>query len=207
LARLRTMFLARDSLAPHQIVDSQFFARELGIRLGPESLFIAYQFAKEKKLMTAAGCHFEELLHECHKKSPPPPVHEVIQTVDNGAGGVSQLTRHSAYWIPSISNFANIDAAFVDANAKLYCIQYTVSKTHPFNTTTFRAKFLQPLKQHISFDEEEVEIFLFVVPQGIQFTIPDAAQEWSCSVISIDCSSIERVLELPFPFLERNTRP
>lgn len=206
LDRRRTMFLARGSPGSHQIVDSQFFARELGIRLGPESFFNAYQFAKEKKLMTAAGCHFEELLHECFKRSPPPPVQEVIQAVGSGADGVSKLARHSAYWIPSISNFANIDAAFVDANAKLYCIQYTVSKTHPFNTTTFRAKFLRPLRQHISFEEEEVEI-LFVVPGGIQFTIPDAAQEWSCSVISIDCSSIERVLELPFPFLERNTRP
>ena len=162
--------------------------------------------------MTAAlqlvGCHFEELLHECFKRRspPPPPVQEVIQAVGSGADGVSQLTRRSAYWIPSISNFANIDAAFVGANAKLYCIQYTVSTTHPFNTTTFRAKFLRPLRQHISFEEEEVEI-LFVVPRGIQFAIPDAAQEWSCSVISIDCSSFERVLELPFPFLERNTWP
>lgn len=127
LDMLRTMFLARGSPGSHQIVDSQFFAWELGIRLSPERFLNAYQFAKEKKLMTAAGCHFEELLHECFKRSLPPPVQEAIQAVGSGADEVSQLTRHSAYWIPSISNFASIDAAFVDANAKLYCIQYTVS--------------------------------------------------------------------------------
>jgi len=207
LDSLRTVFLARGSPGSHQTVNSQFFARELGIRLGPGSFFKACQFAKEKKLMTAAGCHFEELLHECFKRSPPPPpVQEVIQAAGSGTDGASQLTRHSAHWIPSISNFANIDAAFVGANAKLYCVQFKVSKTHPFNATTFRAKFLRPLRQHVSFEEEEVEI-LFVVPGGMQFVMPDAAQEWSCSVISTDCTSIERVLELPFPFLERNTRP
>ena len=61
-----------------------------------------------------AGCHFEELLHKCFRQFLPAPVEEVIQAEGTAADGVEQLAKPLAYWIPSTSNFANIDAAFVD---------------------------------------------------------------------------------------------
>ena len=60
--RLRTLFRAAGHPGAHQIVDSRFYARELRLRLGAESFYNAFQFAVEKGLMTAAGCHFEERL-------------------------------------------------------------------------------------------------------------------------------------------------
>ena len=199
--RLRTMFRAEGHPGTHQIVDSQFYARELRLRLGAESFYNAFKFALDKGLLAAAGCHFEELMHECFKDLPA-PVKKALQSVGTGAEGVSQLDQQLFYWIPRVPNFANIDAAIVDASGKLWCIQYTVSATHSFNTTTFRTKFLRPLSRVIEFGADDIEI-LFVVPNNITFTIPeDASLDFSCTEVQIDCSSIETVIELPFPFLD-----
>ena len=85
--------------------------------------------------MTVAGCFFEELLHTWFKASPPPsPVKEVIQAKETGREGLEQPTSHLRYWIPNILGFGNIDAAFIAANRKLFCIQHKVLKIHKFNT-------------------------------------------------------------------------
>ena len=205
LDSLRTMFSSKYHPGGHQIVDSQFFARKLRDRLGPETYFNAYRFAMEKNLKAAAGCHFEELMHECFKTHPfPSPVKGVIQAEGKGQEGVLQLTGNLMYWIPSVPNFANIDAAFVDSNMKLFCIQYTVSSTHAFDDSSFRVKFLRPLARTIKYNEDEVEI-LFVIPSCTEFSIPENAREnFICNTVSIDCSSIETVQKLPFPFLEQS---
>jgi len=200
LDRLRTMFKATDHAGAHQIVDSQFYARELRKRLGPESYLNAYKFAVKKNLKTAAGCHFEELMHECFKEFLPAPVKEVIQAEGTAADGVKQLAKPFAYWIPSTPNFANIDAAFVDRQKKLWCIQYTVSETHKFNTATFRTKFLRPLGSVIDYSNDDVGI-VFVVPKGVEFMIPEDANEFNSSTVYIDCTSVDTLQKLPFPFL------
>lgn len=201
--RLRTMFRAPGHPGAHQIVDSQFYARELRLRLGAESFYNSFQFAVEKGLMTAAGCHFEELMHECFRDLPA-PVQKLLQSVGTGVEGIQQLVSRLVYWIPGVPDFANIDAAFVDANGKLWCIQYTVSGSHSFNTTTFRAKFLRPLGRAVNFNATDIEI-LFVVPDDVNFAIPvDARINFPCSVIPINCSSIKTVGALPFPFLENS---
>ena len=66
--------------------------------------------------------------------------------------------RKLVFWIPSVSNFANIDAAFEDDEGKLWCIHYTVSKQHPFKPRMF-GKFLDELAWD---DDRKIEIFLLI---------------------------------------------
>lgn len=152
--------------------------------------------------MAAAGCHFEELLHELFKDLKPRPAEGVIQGKGLGAEGVQQLNKILVCWIPSIPKFANIDAAFVDKDVKLWCIQHTVSSKCTFNRAAFPAKFLRPLRKQVQFKDDDSEIeFLFLVPVGVKFTIPEEAEQFNCQVVSIDCSSMTTAKELKFPFL------
>ena len=201
LDRLRTIFKAAEHFGAYQIVDSQFYSRELRKRLGPEPSLHAYIYAMDRNLKSAAGCHFEELMHECFKHNAPKTVNHVIQAEGSGAEGVRQLTEACSYWIPSTPNFANIDAAFVDKQKKLWCIQYTVSKTHAFNSTTFRTKFLRPLRQVIEYNDAEIGL-IFAVPKQVDFTIPENAGEFQARTVHVDCSSIDTVLKAKFPFLD-----
>jgi hypothetical protein len=203
--RFRTMFQVEEYGGAHQIVDSQFVARGLRERLQLGAFHAAYQFAVEKGLMTAAGVHFEELLHCFFKRVLPLPVASVLQSSGTGLDGVQQLRRSSSnppvYWIPSVPNFANlIDAVFVDSNRKLWCIQYTVLKTHKFNLRKFRTKFLNVL----NWNDSDVHI-LFAFPETVEFQIPEEVRdEYECTKVPIDCTTVEAVENVRFPFLNNN---
>jgi hypothetical protein len=58
----------------------------------------------------------------------------------NGVQGVTELSQVGIYWIPSIPNFTNIDAAVVLGNT-LHAFQYTVKDTRDFKNDCFE-KFL-----------------------------------------------------------------
>jgi hypothetical protein len=151
--RIRTMFRNEDAAffgSAIQIVDSQYYARLLQDRVGLEDFYKAYVHAKKRGLSSAAGCHFEELLHQLFHKRPN-PIQSVLQSTRKGAEGVHQLSAFSCYWIPSIPDFANIDAALVvkhvDGSVTVWCLQYTVFKEHAFNPRTFLLKFLRLYKR------------------------------------------------------------
>lgn len=221
--RVRTMFRRGD---PGffgdclQVVDSQFFAHLLQDRCGLEQYYNAYIHAKKTGLASAAGCHFEELVHQLFHKCPQ-PIEECVQSVGSGAEGLAQLTKYRVYWAPSIPNFANIDAALLlesgaeeegseedrgGQRATVWCFQYTVAKDHKFNSRTFRTKFLRTVLQTFSLQVENVTVkILFIVPHDViaQFAIPQelVENEWESGVQFVDVSSVDS-LESIFGRLE-----
>ena len=84
--------------------------------------------------------YFEELLHQWFKDTLPQDIVSVHQSTGTGREGVDELTREGVYWIPSIPNFANIDAAVV-LGSVLYALQYTKSDRHTFNVDTIWDEF------------------------------------------------------------------
>lgn len=170
----------------------------------------AYIHAKNTKLSSAAGCHFEELVHQLLCKCPR-PIEDYVQAVGSGAEGVAQLTHYCVYWAPTIPNFANIDGALMlvevpseeekeedrsRARVTLWCFQYTVAKVHKFNPRTFRTEFLRPVLQTFSLKMEDVVVkILFVVPDDVvsQFVMPQELEEeeWERKVDFVDCSSVD----------------
>ena len=121
-----------------------------------------------------------------------------------------QNASSCVYWIPSVSNFANIDAAIAlneknqaDNTKKLWCLQYTVSRKHAFNSTTFRTKFLRPALRALEEQEGAIPIHIvFIVPEDVMgcFQIPSEVEEagYGVSVVAVDCSHEQSI----FHFLE-----
>jgi hypothetical protein len=97
--RVRTMFRNQDGAyfgSALQIVDSQYFARLLQDRVGLEDYNNVYVHAKKRGLLSAAECHFEELLHQLFHKRPN-LIQSVLQSTGKGAEGVHQLSAFSCY--------------------------------------------------------------------------------------------------------------
>jgi hypothetical protein len=201
--RVRTMFRNHATYfgSALQIVDSQYFVRLLQNRIELEQYYNAYVHAKSVGLSSAAGCHFEELLHRVMQKHPKPII-GTIQSTGTGAEGVQELSKYSWYWIPSIPNFANIDAALVlkkqDGSATIWCIQYTVAKEHSFNSKTFLLMFLRPVLKTLDLRIDNVSVNLyFVVPHDVftEFKVPKEVNEagYEAKTALADCSTIEAV--------------
>lgn len=202
--RVRTMF--RNEVGAYfgsalQVVDSQYYARLLQDRVGLEDYYNAYMHAKKKGLASAAGCHFEELLHQLFHKLPS-PIRDVLQSTGTGAEGVDQLSDFWIYWIPSIPNFANIDAALLtrdsDGTVTVWCLQYTVSKEHKFNSRTFAIKFLRPLLQKFGLKSKDVSVkIVFVVPHDVygSFQQPGDVEDAGYEGLTTfaDCSTVDAV--------------
>jgi hypothetical protein len=196
-----------------QIVDSQYYVRLLHDRVGLEEYLIAYNHAMIRSLSSAAGCHFEELLHVLFQKRPK-PISQVLQIVGTGAEGVQQLQDYFVYWIPSIPNFANINAAIVikglQGSATIWCLQYTVASTHAFNASTFRTQFLKPVcvKLGLAAATTSVKI-LFVVPSNVisNFQLPEGVERAGFEGLKagVDCRDVEALQSCfaNFAFLEQ----
>ena len=201
--RVRTMFRNDDSYfgSALQIVDSHYFVRLLRDRVEMEQYYDAYINARRRGLSCAAGCHFEELLHQVFHKLPM-PVEGIIRSTGTGSESVAQLTKQSWYWIPSIPNFANLDAAIVLPNSDgvitVWAIQYTVAKHHSFNGKTFLVKFLQPVLKNFGLGSGDVDVMIyFVVPNDVfeGFKVPEEVEEAGYAALTafVDCSTVETV--------------
>jgi hypothetical protein len=215
--RVRTMFRNEEGTffgSALQVVDSQYYARLLQDRVGLEDYYNAYVHAKNRGLSSAAGCHFEELLHQLFHNRPN-PIQSFLQSTGTGAG-VSQLSAVSCYWIPSIPNFASIDAALVLKHSDdsvtawtVWCLQYTVAKEHAFNSRTFVVKFLRPLLKNFGLKDISVKI-VFVVPDDVytSFKLPEGIAEdgYEGTAVFADCSSVDAVKGL-FEKLEFIDKP
>jgi hypothetical protein len=99
--------------------------------------------------------------------------------------GVADLSTSLLYWVPSTSNFANIDAAFVDASAVLHCIQYTIKASHDFDSTTFGNDFIRELKKTFPAGFSKVVVY-FAVPVGVDFDL-QAHEEFECDSDTTTC--------------------
>ena len=206
--RVRTMFRIPDVASSetffgsaYQVVDSQFVARLLRDRVGLENYYNAYMESKEKGLASAAGCHFEELVHQLFYKRPS-PISGILQSKGTGVEGVNQLSDFLVYWIPSVPNSANIDAALLtkdpNDNVTVWCFQYTISAEHTFNPRTFRTKFLRPLLQTFKLQSDCVSVKIaFVVPDDVHlsFRRPEEVDEegYEGLTVAVDCNSVETV--------------
>ena len=181
---------------------SQFRANLVQDRCGLEQYYSAYKQAIEANLQCAAGIHFEELVHQLFKKRPA-PIEKWFKSSGTGAFGVMQLNEYKMYWIPSIPNFANIDAALVlktDDRVSLWCFQYTISNEHTFNAQTFRTKFLRPVTKSFDLSIDTIAVHIvFLVPHNValNFRIPSELEEtsWKSMVRFVDCSADQADVE------------
>lgn len=160
--RLRMMFNGEsesDRLPeePIQIIDSPFVARLLRDRQTMESYHSALVKGKVIGSGSIVGIYFEELLHQWFKDTLPQGVVSVHQSTGTGREGVMELTSESVYWIPSIPNFANIDAAVV-LGGVLYALQYTKSDRHNFNDQSFWDEFCTVVYETVQFQRVYVYI-------------------------------------------------
>jgi hypothetical protein len=202
--RLRMMFngksRAENIPAAVQIVDSQFVARLLRGRQTFDSFHFALLKGKAIQSGTVVGIYFEEMLHQWFKDQVRAPrlggVSEVHQAQGSGRDGVKELTKVGMYWIPSISNFANIDAALV-IGSTLYVFQYAKSYRHSFNVDSFWQDFVTVVNETVSFDR--IHVF-FVLMDGVATNLSvnfrrklklKSGTQSSSKLVSIACLSTQ----------------
>jgi hypothetical protein len=84
------------------------------------------------------GLYYEMVIHQWFSKTDnrPAGISRVCWSEGSGVKCVQQLNETGMYWIPSVPNFANIDAAAVHEDT-LHAFQYTIRNTHDFKKDTF----------------------------------------------------------------------
>lgn len=164
--RIRTMFNGESEIphlssSPIQIVDSEIVLRCLRGRLNLDSYHRAFMFGGEIQSGTVVGVYFEEMLHQWFTESPPSGVKGVCRPEKGktGAAGVGELVKKGLYWIPSIPNFPNIDAAVIIKDV-LYVFQYTKRGDHEFNQESFWINFVSVVRSKVEF--ERVHVYVVV---------------------------------------------
>jgi hypothetical protein len=171
--RLRTMFEGTNG-RPVQLVDSQYLLTRLRDRLTTDDLRQAYKVALALGSRTIMGVLFEEIMHKWFQMARPSPLVGFVRSERGKTGRerVGDLTEPLIYWVPSTPNFANIDAAFIDANEGLHCIQYTIKDSHSFHEYTFEADLIAELKEKFPNGFKSAAIY-FAVPTGVNFNLQD----------------------------------
>lgn len=191
---LRSMFRrptgSTDSVSLH--VDSGYLLRKLKEKVSGEELYSSYKKAESDGNKGAQANYFEELMHWCFCSNDiSTAITSHVHAEGSGVSGVSELTAKNQYWIPSVPNFVNIDSAVIGSDGKVWCYQFTVSRTHTYKKRRTRSHFLNNITVLQSTDEV---VLTFVVPQGTSFTEPDTGSELETNVSAIDCSALETVL-------------
>lgn len=83
------------------------------------------------------------------------------------------LNKANLYWVPIISNFSNINAAFLcEITGTLACLQHTNQTLHKFSRDTFKSTFIDHLPKNVLDTMNAIEIY-FVVPLGVSFENKD----------------------------------
>lgn len=147
-------------------------------------------------------------MHKWFQQAKPNPVTEFVRSPKERSGreGVADLSKGLLYWVPSTPNFANIDAALVDANGVLHCIQYTIKDSHAFDSTTFNIDFISELKKTFPAGFSAVVVY-FAVPVGVNFDI-QAHDEFECTTcrfmlahLNVNTDDEIQASAASFPFL------
>jgi hypothetical protein len=150
--------------------------------------------AKKTGHQLAAGDYFEELMH-CLCCSEPeqfsPTILGFIRSRGKGAEGVRELNVPNYYWVPSVPNFVNIDAAIVTSDGHMWCFQYTTHKTHTYKKRRLRPHLLNIVNQTLPPVQDTTVIF--VIPNDITFTAPETGDECDVKVAYVDCTNLETV--------------
>jgi hypothetical protein len=216
--RLRTMFrdTSRTSkilMNALQVVDSSYVLNQLRERLGMEPFLKAYKLSEKLKVKAAEGLYFENLIHQwvlkdSKRKDSKSPIKKFYFSTGTAVEGVCQLSKPNMYWVPSVSNFANIDSALV-LNNTLFAFQITIKASHKFKPKTFKSSFVKPVKEAFQNQlggkgiTQVVVVFVVTVPEN-EFTVPksitkflthqvitDTIETVSCSM----CKLLEKLLE------------
>lgn len=115
--QLRTRFYDPQTNANHMIVDSEYAFNKMTSMLDPGDLIESYNFAKALKLQASRERFYEDILNHSFKQlvDQNPFLQGWIKADGNGAEGVQTecLNMRNVYWVPSIPNFASMDAATV----------------------------------------------------------------------------------------------
>ena len=212
IGRLRTMFAlpVGNSYTTVQFIGSPYLFRKVRSEVSLDQTLEGLRYAKNSGIQSLYGWHFELFGHKifqlAHKHqvdtksannpSPAPKFHEfaIVEGKGTGKQSVNQLDQIGAYWMPSNSNFANIDAAIALVDI-LYCIQYTVAESHTFNFCTFASDFWEVLSAKFRAKIKKI-IVVFVVPHSQTFkkvVIPKSQETLRDVAKSTCCTGLEKV--------------
>ena len=173
------------------VVDSQYMVRKLHEKVDGEELLSSFHSAKERGYFKASADYFEELMHwKLSQSDAFPSISSSVKSHGSGADCVRMLTATNCYWVPSIPNFVNIDAAIVRPDMHVWCFQYTTGKNHSYKKRKLRSQFLNILNESLGQQVGSATI-IFVVPVGTNFSLPDTAGECDTSVVTIDCTNLD----------------
>jgi hypothetical protein len=186
--RLRTMFrnptiTNTKLMRVFQVVDSSYVLNRLCEKLDMEPFFKAYKLSQNVKVESAQGLYFEKIVHQWFLKDSKradsnSPIQEVCFSTGKTDEGVCQLSKPNMYWVPSVSNFENIDSALV-LNNTLFAFQVTIQHSHKFKQTTFQSSFVKPVKKAFQNQlggkgiTQVVLVFVVTVPEN-RFTVPES---------------------------------
>jgi hypothetical protein len=188
--RLRAMFAQPlgSGYTTVQYIGTPYLLRLIRSKITLKKTMEGLHFAENSGIQALYGWHFELFGHKVFMESSGHRrrrrCHSFKYKEGEGTGNqsVKQLDASNVYWMPSTSNFANIDAA-IALNKILYCIQYTVSSSHSFNCHTF-ADFLEALPPEFRRALRKV-IVVFVVPSDMTFrnvVIPKSQKSFCAKV-------------------------
>jgi hypothetical protein len=141
-----------------------------------DPFYKAYKLAQNVKVESAQGLYFEKIVHQWFLKDSKradsnSPIQEVCFSTGSKVEGVQQLSKPNMYWVPSVSNFANIDLALV-LNNTLFAFQITIQRSHKFKPTTFQSSFVKPVKNTFQNQlggkgiTQVVVVFVVIIPEN-----------------------------------------
>ena len=215
--RLRTMFSLTDDddeyrMTAIQIVDSQYVLTLLKTSLGVESYLNGYNLSVQSSMDgSMTGMYFERVVHSWFKNMAGTKsiVTTVCEPVGTKKESTKELTHENMYWIPSVSNYANIDSALAN-NGTLFVFQMTIADTHSFNDRTFTTDFVDEINvksedstkvtfnteflNHVNHDDSDqsrdIGVFVyFVVPASTtKFALPPTM--FCSKAISVDMENL-----------------
>jgi hypothetical protein len=107
--------------------------------------------------------YFEKVIHRSIEINKPGQMTATIRSKRTGRNGVDELDKANAYWIPSIPNFADIDAAIV-VGSTLHAIKDTIETTHTFDTQRFWDSFASVVLAKVVF--KAIKIHFLCPPES-----------------------------------------
>ena len=187
--RIRTMFALDGDPTPIQRVDSIYNLNKLCQRLALKKWFSAYSLGVSVGDVTLQGVTFERCIHVWFFRVKPPLVPTVCWSKGSSKQGIEQLISPNVYWIPSVSNFPNIDSAVV-IGSELYALQITCQKKEKrFNSKDFLTNFVEVVQTALTIQFTNVHV-LYVVPHGSRLP-PLQHTKIIGSVHQIDTTNLE----------------
>ena len=160
----------RDFDAVDILVDSHYLMRKLHDKVDGDEILRSYHSALDRGMRRVAAVYFEELLQWCMSRPGKfDSISSFLNTTGLGTGeeSVWMLKMSDCYWIPSISNFVNVESAIVRDDNRLFCFRYTIQPTHTQRLgPKLRNKMWTPISE---------TTIIFVTPADLQFTPPNDA--------------------------------